>query len=42
MKAAMNHLGVSMGTTYPPFEPISGAPLDKLNAHVDTMDLKKK
>lgn len=42
MKAAMNHLGVPMGTAYPPFEPIGGAPLDRLKAHVDTMDLNKK
>lgn len=42
MKAALTHLGLSMGVAYPPFEPISGAPLDRLKAHVDTMDLAKK
>jgi 4-hydroxy-tetrahydrodipicolinate synthase len=42
MKAALAHLGVPSGVTYAPFEPISGASLDKLKAQVDTMDLAKK
>lgn len=42
MKAALTHLGLSMGDTYPPFEPVSGASLDRLKAQIDTMDLPKK
>lgn len=42
MKASLNHLGVPAGDPFPPYEPLSGAALESLHRHLDTMNLTKK
>jgi len=39
MKAALNHLGVPAGEPYPPYSPVAGEALDRLKAHLDTIEI---